>query len=100
MFAGVSSLFGWKEVAVFVLLPVALHEPKGCEPGPVPATWLKGRRALGGLRGAGGDWERPSLRAVLGRRRLLGVRLFLSSLQLFFMLPLRSGRCLLTGGSV
>lgn len=100
MFAGVSSLFGWKEVAVFVLLPVALHEPKGCEPGPVPATWLKGRRALGGLRGAGGDWERPSLRAVLGRRRLLGVRLFPPACSCSSWLPLRSGRCPLTGGGV
>lgn len=29
MFAGVWALFGWRKVAVFVLLPVALCKPKG-----------------------------------------------------------------------
>lgn len=62
---GFSPFFGWKKV-VFVMLPVALHKPKGCDPGPMPATWLKGKRTLDGLRGAGGDWERPLPGAVLG----------------------------------
>lgn len=68
VFVGVLALSLVGKKVVFVMLPVALHKLKGCDPGPVPATWLKGKRTLDGLRGAGGDWSAPCLALCWAQR--------------------------------